>query len=327
MRALQLVGRGDLVVRTDAEVVPPAEGEVVVQTRYSSVCGSDLHTIFHGPDKGRPMPPGYPGHESVGTVVESRSERFAVGDVVLAVPDITCFTGFAELQTVPERFITKLPSGADPLHLVMAQQLGTVEFAFRRFSAHVDDPAGRTAVVYGAGSAGLHFISLLRMAGYANIVCGEVDPVRAKIALEHGATSVVDANELRVSDVVLEETQGLGAPMVIDAVGLDSCRADAVRAVADLGDLGFFGLAEHSGMAPFPFETYFRKRATIHTNSLAQREPDLVCFDKALRWIADGTVDVRAMVGTPYPIERGVEAVAAAETHVADSPKVVIGFD
>ena len=63
------------------------DGQVLVQMQYASVCGSDVHAVFdgfHNPDSvGRP---GYPGHEGVGVVVESRSELFPPGTPVLTVP-------------------------------------------------------------------------------------------------------------------------------------------------------------------------------------------------------------------------------------------------
>ncbi|MGH8979998.1 MAG: alcohol dehydrogenase catalytic domain-containing protein, partial [Acidimicrobiales bacterium] len=83
MRAAQMVEPGHFVV-VDAPDPRPGHDEVLVRTRTASICGSDLHTVFEGTYAGPfPAPVGHPGHEGVGTVVEARSERVAVGDAVL----------------------------------------------------------------------------------------------------------------------------------------------------------------------------------------------------------------------------------------------------
>lgn len=321
MRALQLVDRGKMTV---ADVPPPVlgEGEVLVRTSHAAVCGSDLHTIFHREFPG-PVRPGWPGHETVGEVVESRSARFTPGELVLAVPDTTCFAGFADLQAVPERFLLPMPAG-EPAALLMAQQMGTVEYALKRFLR--GEPPSNTAVVVGTGTAGLHFVTLLKRRGFTNVICSDVDPNRLRTAAALGATAVVDARETRTSDAVLDLTGGAGAALVVEAVGSDATRADAVLAVADQGVLGCFGVPERSGLVGFPFEVLFRKRATLHTSNLAQREPGLVSFGTALSLIADGDVDVAPLLGTPYAAESLVEAIEAAEHHTAPSAKVVIDF-
>jgi len=80
MRAAQLVELGKLVCE-EAQVRPPEEGELLVRSRYASICGSDLHAVYMGVTvPSLPQPPGYPGHEGVGSVVESRHPDFQAGD-------------------------------------------------------------------------------------------------------------------------------------------------------------------------------------------------------------------------------------------------------
>ena len=87
MRAARLVERGRIV----CEEVPrfePQDGQVVVKNVMAAICGSDLHQVFFdvfGPLRG-PMEPGWPGHEGVGEVIESRYDGLRPGDRVLTVP-------------------------------------------------------------------------------------------------------------------------------------------------------------------------------------------------------------------------------------------------
>ena len=63
MQAAQMAAPGRLEV-VDVPIPEPADGEVLVRTHRSSVCGSDLYIVydgFHLDDY--PAPPGFPGHE------------------------------------------------------------------------------------------------------------------------------------------------------------------------------------------------------------------------------------------------------------------------
>ena len=76
-RAGQVVALGRLEF-VEAPVEPPREGDLLVRSRFASICGSDLHVVNHGVDTAPELwVPGYPGHEGVGVVVESRAAGFA----------------------------------------------------------------------------------------------------------------------------------------------------------------------------------------------------------------------------------------------------------
>ena len=87
MRAARLVELGRVV----CEEVPrfePQDGRVMVKNAMAAICGSDLHQVFFnafGPLRG-PLEPGWPGHEGVGEVIESRYDGLRPGDRVLTVP-------------------------------------------------------------------------------------------------------------------------------------------------------------------------------------------------------------------------------------------------
>ena len=72
------------------EECPP--GSVLVRARFASICGSDLEYFNSRVPMGRRTPDsfwdrdGYCGHEVVGTVIASKSERFRPGDTALALP-------------------------------------------------------------------------------------------------------------------------------------------------------------------------------------------------------------------------------------------------
>jgi L-iditol 2-dehydrogenase len=321
MRAARLVGPGR--VEVDRFPVPaPEPGEVLLRTLAASICGSDVHTVFGRDHEAFPHPPGFPGHESVGEVVESRSDRHAQGDLVLATPVPSTSRAFADRQTVSDAFLVPLPAGADVATALMAQQLGTVVFALKRFWP---GPPGETAVVIGAGSAGLHFTQLLRRAGFGRVVVADRHAHRLEVARGLGADVTVLAPDESVVDAAMDLTGGRGADLVVEAAGRDATRVQALRAVADAGRVGYFGLPERAGDMTFPYGEVFRRRPTIEISQGAQVEPGLVSFREAAARIASGELDVSRLVTHRLGIERLPEAFDVAREGAGI--KVAIDFD
>ena len=134
----------------------PDDQKALVRMHMASICGTDLHYVYHGWPRNRyPMEPGEPGHEGVGTIVDPGATGLREGALVLTVPNIWEARNFAEYQAVSPHFIIELPEGRPLAELMMAQQLGTVIFASRK----LPEMTGRTAVVIGQGSAGLFHAS------------------------------------------------------------------------------------------------------------------------------------------------------------------------
>ncbi|HKA49494.1 MAG TPA: alcohol dehydrogenase catalytic domain-containing protein [Candidatus Dormibacteraeota bacterium] len=102
MRAARLVAPGHLEVAR-VPIPEPGSRQALIRMRRASICGSDVHVVFDGfePDQ-LPAAPGYPGHEGVGEVVDTRSDAFAAGDRVLTVPVPARAGCFAEFQVVDE---------------------------------------------------------------------------------------------------------------------------------------------------------------------------------------------------------------------------------
>ena len=324
MTAACLAGPGEIGVgRFPVPDLQP--GEVLVRTRLAAICGSDLHVVFGGHGPGLfPGPPGYPGHESVGEVLESRSERCRAGDLVLALPAGVAGRSFAERQAVPDAQLVPLAAGADVAAMLMAQQLGTVIFALKRFWP---GPPAETAVVIGAGAAGLHFTQLLARAGFGRVVVSDRHAHRLAAARALGATATVLAPAESVVEATLDLTGGRGAELVVEAAGHDATRAQAMLAVANAGRVGLFGLPEGSGDMALPFAEVFRRRPTIEISVGAQAEPGLASFREAVDRIARGDVDVSGLATHRFDIEELPDAFATArEPGAGGALKVTVGF-
>ncbi len=331
MKAGRWVGFGR-VVCDEAPLPSAADGEILLRTIYASICGSDLHSVFAGPPP-QPGIAGYPGHESVGEVVESRCPGFAPGDRVLTVPHFTEGRCMAEYQALPGSACIPLPDTAPLSHLLMAQQLGTVVYALRR---HPLDLIGKDAAVIGQGSAGAFFTFLLKRAGARRVLVSDKSPARLAYSRQLGADITVDAGPLDAGPVdagtgdfrsaVLEATGGRGADLVVEAAGTLATFPLSLEVAADGATVVWFGLPEGARAYPFSFHEFFRRRLTAYSTFDAQGEPGLESFRYAVRLITDGAIDVAPLLSHMLPIDQVEEAFRVARERTGNALKVSVTF-
>lgn len=325
MRAGRIVGSGQVTCE-EVDVKAPGDGELLVRSTYASICGSDLHIVFPGDPVDVTGPPGFPGHEGVGEVVESTSPDFSPGDRVLCVPSVPISMGFAEYQAIPARYCIRLPDSDRPeVELLMAQQLGTVIFAQRQ--RHVD-VTGKTVVVLGQGSAGLFHAFLARRGGAAKVVTTDLSPARLAHSRATVADVAVDASEGAdaVRQQVMDATGGRGGDYVIEAVGVKETLAQSILVAAPHADVLWFGLPDTRHDVPISFAQFFRKQLTAGTAVGAQEEPGLRSFRAALDLITSGAIDMAPLVSHVLPVEKIADAFDLAHNRGDGALKVSISF-
>jgi L-iditol 2-dehydrogenase len=271
----------------------------------------------------RPSPAGYPGHESVGEVVESRCPGFEPGDQVLTVPFAADGRCLAEFQALPGAACIRLPATAPLSHLLMAQQLGTVVWALR---CHPLDLIGKDAAVIGQGSAGAFFTFLLKRAGAARVLVSDKSPARLSYARQLGADLAVDAGAGDFRSAVLDATGGQGAGVVVEAVGSRETFPLSLELAAPGATVIWFGLPEGTADYPLSFPGFFRRGLTAYSNLPAQGEPGLQSFRHAVRLVTDGAIDVAPLLSHTLPIERIDEAFRIAHDRTDNALKVSIKF-
>ncbi len=327
MRAARLVERGKIVCE-DATLFEPEDGQVVVKNHMAAICGSDLHQVFFdsfGPLTA-PTEPGWPGHEGVGEVVESRYEGLKVGDLVLTVPGVGFQRCFADYQTLPGHWCLGLPDYDGPVEdLLMAQQFGTTIYALRRGNL---DFVGKTVAVLGQGSAGQFFAWQAKHMGAATVIATDLSPARLAQSSVFGADIAVQGDDegRAVREAVMDATNGKGAHIVIEAVGRAATIQHAVDIARPRGNVVFFGLPDTSSPVPFSYAKFFMKQLQMYGVVGAQAEADLSSFHKALDWIARREIDVTQMVSHRLSLEAIDRAMLVAHEREEDALKVTLTF-
>ena len=324
MRAAKFVAVGRIQCEETA-LPAPQEGEVLVRSDLAAICGSDLHVVYDGMSfLPQPCPHGYPGHEGIGEVVESKSPKFKVGAKVLVCPAGPFSRTFAHYIALPAAQCVLLPAYKGPLeHLLMAQQLGTTIFALRQMPA---DVVGKTVMVMGQGSAGNFFAYNLKRAGAAKVIVSDKSEARLAASKTFGADVALKADPASVKEAVLEHTGGQGVDYLVEAVGHADSFLETVDYMKPHGQILFFGLPDSQQPIRINFHDYFRKKLRSYSTFGAQHEADHASFALALKLIAKKEIDVTQMVTHRFPIEQIDKAMRIAQDRSDNALKVAVTF-
>jgi S-(hydroxymethyl)glutathione dehydrogenase / alcohol dehydrogenase len=253
--------RGPYKIRVEDKPDPRIEhpNDAIVRVELAAICGSDLH-LYHGmmPDTriGHTF-----GHEFIGRVVEvgPSVENLAVGDRVMVPFNIFCGTCFfcarglysnchnvnanatavggiygyshttggydggqAELVRVPFADVgpTVIPDWLHPEDALLL----TDAFSTGYFGAQLGDIAeGDTVVVLGAGPVGLSAARSAWLMGAGRVIVIDGLEYRLAKAREFAFAETYDYTEHADVVVLMKRlTGGLGADVVIDAVGAEA---------------------------------------------------------------------------------------------------------
>ena len=308
----------------EVDIPSKNESEVLVHTLRSSICGSDLHVAYNGWGVDEfPLPPGYPGHESVCEVVDGRGTNYSEGQLVLAVPIISEARSFSEYQVISEKQLLAIDKDISVNEILMAQQLGTVVFAIR------DLPKldGRSVVIIGQGSAGLFHTFMCKRLNAGKIIT--VDPVseRCDISKNIGADIVVNSKGEQANEAVFEVTDGVGGDVVIDAVGSIETLNQAVHIAKSNADILLFGLPTTESKVLFDWSTMFKKNLNLKAIHGAQHEIGLPDFKLACDLIEKKEIDVTDFVTHTFRLEEIQKAFDLVESKKDGVIKAAIRFN
>ena len=108
---------------------------------------------------------------------------------------------------------------------------------------------GDSIAVFGAGAVGLSAVMGARIAGCRTIIA--VDPIaeRRSLAMDLGATHVIDPTESAVVEALVEHSAG-GVGHALDTTAIPAVLADAVAALRTRGQLGIVGLGAPTAELP-----------------------------------------------------------------------------
>ena len=346
MKAALLKGWNDLAVE-DVPMPEVGHGEVLVRVNACGLCGTDLKMV-QGGFEGR-WPPSLPfiiGHEWSGEVVEigpgidPADLAYGVGTRVVAENHAgcgqcyMCRTGaynlcervkkpgyklyghtapgaLAEYAVRPATVLHPIPESISDVAGALINQGALTVHALRR----VQFRAGSTVAVFGPGLLGLMEAAVARAAGATEvIVVGRGH--RLELAMQMGASQVVDYEKGDPVEGVRELTGGRGVDYAFDCTGTPSVIAQALDSVRRGGKVAVLGLAG-------------AKEGSISPDRLVLDEIDLLgirsspgAYPAMIALMSTGAVDPSPIITHVYGIDEVDRAFEALRSREAIRPIV-----
>jgi alcohol dehydrogenase len=318
MKALVFHGPGqkDWETKADPELLAPTDA--IVRIDSSTICGTDLH-ILKG-DVPEVVPGTVLGHEAVGTIVETGSAvtTLTEGDRVL----VSCITSCgrcrfckeghyglctggggwifghlidglqAEYARVPfaDTSVYKVPEGLSDEQVLFLADILPTAYEVGVLNGNVD--AGDTVAVVGGGPIGLATIMTAKLYTPARVIAIDLADARLEKAREFGADVTINNGRADAVAIVQELTQGLGADVAVEAVGVPDTFELCTALVRPGGHVANVGV--HGHPATLHLETLWIKDITITTGLV-----DTSTTPRLLNLIAEGRLDP-----TPFATHR-----------------------
>lgn len=345
MQAAVYHGPNDLRIEGRARPVIEPD-EALLKVVSAGICGTDLR-ILHGAH--RLYPEGtvrIPGHEVVGDIVEVGADvkGLEVGQLVLVAPNMgcghcrQCISGnnnrcpnysaigitmdgaFAEFMRIPAAAIRQgnliaLDRSTDPAAAALIEPFACVLRGQNAVNLHLGD----VVLVIGAGPIGVMHIMLAKLRGATKVIVSEFMDTRLRQALEAGADVAVNPNKDDLAAVVLEETGGEGADVIIVAAPAHAAQESALQLAAIGGRINFFGgLPKDRPTINFDSNLVHYKELCV-TGTTACSTGDC---RQAAAIVNSGRVDLTPIVSGRLPLRDAVQAFAQAEDRT--SLKIVV---
>lgn len=200
------------------------DDDVLIKTRKTSICGTDLHIYKWDEWAQKTIPvPMVVGHEFVGDIVAvgKHVKGLEVGQRVCAEGHIFCGTCpnclmgkkhfcmhtkglgvtrpgcFAEYLAMPAENVFVLPDSVPDDLAAIFDPYGNAVHTALSFNL-----VGEDVLITGAGPIGIMAVAIARHAGARNIVITDINDYRLDLAKKMGATQAVNIKNMSLEDVI-----------------------------------------------------------------------------------------------------------------------------
>jgi D-xylulose reductase len=341
MQALVLERVGELALRDCPvdETLGPRDVRVALKT--VGVCGSDVHYYTHG----RIGPfvveaPMILGHEAAGVVVEVGREvrGLAEGDRVCMEPGIPDPASRASRlgkynldpavrfwatppvhgilrPTVvhPADYTFKLPDNVSLAAGAMVEPLAVGVHAATKAQVQPGD----LAVVIGAGPIGMVTVLAALAAGCARVIVSDVHEPKLELARRLGPVETVNVRSRRLTDVVMQASDGWGADVVFECSGYAPAAAEMFDMLCPGGRVVLVGIP----LEPLPYDVakaQIKEARVEHVFRYAHVYPRTVAM------LGSGKIDVTPLITDVFPFQDSIAAFELARDMPPSSVKVQI---
>ncbi len=303
-------------------------GEVLIAVRAAGICGSEL-SGYLGQNSLR-VPPLVMGHEAAGEVIQSTEGTFADGSPARTGIRITfnplvicgecdrCRVGltnlcrqrqligahrpgaFAQFVAVPAIQCHPLPDNLSDTIASLTEPLACSLRAVKLTQVRPEE----SLLILGAGPIGLFALIAAKAEGIKNVYVSDLSESRLEVARQWGASETINVQKQDVQATVQKIAPG-GVATVIDAVGANATRAQAVQAVVPGGTVVFIGL--HDETSSLATNYLVRQEITIR-GSFSYDQSD---FKRAFDLLAGGLLQPGTAWLEERPLAEGAVIICA----------------
>jgi L-iditol 2-dehydrogenase len=315
---------------TDVATPEAGAGELILRVRAATVCGTDLRILTGRKTKGVRFP-SVIGHEFAGEVVQAGAgvTQFKTGDRVCMDPVIPCracaycksgrenvcvnrqamgyeFDGaFAEYIRIPaialqSGNVFRMPDGMSFEAAALAEPLACCVNGQRNAGVQLGD----SVVILGAGPIGLMHAALARAAGARQVIVSEPNAARRKAASERGVDHVCDPTSTKLEEFVKALTDGLGADVVILAIGVPQLANEALTLVRRGGRVNLFAGFSAGDTSVIDVNLiHYGEIVVTGASALSRRD-----YELALNMLATGQIDAGSLITHRYEVAESLAA-------------------
>lgn len=325
MHAAVIHGTGDVRYQELPDPVLELPTDAILRVTAACVCGSDLWRYRGISPVAEPR---QIGHEYCGVVeqVGDAVTGVKVGDFVVGgfnISDATCalcrrgatanclhqqpYTGAqAELLRIPQAdgTLVALPRPDDAL-VPSILALSDVMCTGWHAALVAGVGPGSTVAVVGDGAVGLCAVLAAAQLGATTIVAMSRHADRQAVAREFGATHVVAERGEAGATAVKELTEGIGADAVLECVGTQDARDQAIACVRDGGTIGLVGLPH----GDLPMTDLFWRNVGVKGGPANCR----AYLPRLLELVLGGAIDPGRVFDLELPLREVADAYAAMD--------------
>jgi L-iditol 2-dehydrogenase len=297
--------------------------EVLIRVKACGICGSDLHGMDGS--SGRRIPPLVMGHEASGVIAEIGAEvtGWRVGERVTFDSTIYCGCchfcrqglinlcdrrrvlgvscadyrqqgALAEYLAVPARILYRLPDDVSFPHGAMVEPVSIAVHAASLVPPTLDD----TVAVIGTGMIGLLVVQVMRAAGCGQIIAVDLNPFRLELALALGADVALNPAQADVVAEIQRLTNGRGADLAFEVVGINSTVQLAVQSLRKGGALALVGNVTPT--VELPLQAVVTRQLTLAGSAASCGQ-----YPACLSMISRGRIELAPIISAVAPLNEG----------------------
>ncbi len=290
---------------------------LLLKTRCALICGSDLEyldAIHGGIEQGQIR-----GHEFVAEVVEVGEgvSGWQVGDRAVPISFTGNYGCWADYFVSPVRGVQHVPTHVPDEQAVFVEPMHT---GFGAVEASGVKP-GQSAVIIGTGKIGLLAVMSAKVAGAAPIIAIDIDQSHLDKALEVGAHTVLNANEVDVVKEVksLTAKEGdhpafHGADVVIACARQGQVLDQALQMAKQGANVVLAGFVPRTEFDP---AILLMKQLVLSGIMAGRSGQNRINGEKSVHMLAHGQLDPTPLLSGTLPfkdIQKAIDSTFAGET-------------